>query len=90
MLFCLGWYEWRTRLQPIRTFGEITAYIKIQPAQQVPLYQKLTQKATKLRLLGMPYKEIAKSLNVSRTTVVRACKFKNRQQTKQGNNPEGG
>jgi len=43
------------RLQPIRTAAEITAHIKIQPAQQVPLYQKLTQKATKLRLLGMSY-----------------------------------
>jgi len=41
------------------------------------LYQKIAQKATELRLLGMSYLEIAKSLNISKNTAVKACKFKN-------------
>jgi len=68
--------SWRTRLQPIRTFGEITAHIKILPVHQPYLYQKLSQKATQLRLLGMSYEQIAKSLNINKRTAVRACKYK--------------
>ena len=67
--------SWRTRLQPIRTFGEITAHIKILPAHQPYLYQKLSQKATQLRLLGMTYQQIAKSLKVNKRTAIRACKY---------------
>jgi len=52
--------SWRTQLQPIRTVGEITAHIKILPARQPYLYQKLSQKATKLRLLGMSYGQCKK------------------------------
>jgi len=75
------------RLQPIRTAAEIVAHIKIQPVQQVPLYQKLTKKATKLRLLGMSYisrkdsyayEEIANSLNIGKGTVASTCKYKGR------------
>ena len=73
-----NWYHWRTRTQPIRTISEISAHIKILPARQIPLYQKLFIKAKQLKSLGMSYQEIAKSLNVSRTTIVRACKFKNK------------
>jgi len=62
-------------LQPIRTFGEITAHIKILPARKPYLYQKLSRKATQLRLLGMSYEQIAKSLNINRKTAVKACKF---------------
>jgi len=47
--------NWRTRLQPIQTAAEITAHIKILPIHQPYLYQKLSQKATQLRLLGMSY-----------------------------------
>jgi transposase len=50
------------------------------PARQPYLYQKSSQKATQLRLLGMSYKEIAKSLNIGKNTVIRACKYKNNQQ----------
>ena len=64
--------KWRTRLQPIRTAAEINAHIKILPAVRIPLYQKLAQKATELRLLGMTCEQIARSLNVSKTTVKRA------------------
>jgi hypothetical protein len=82
--------RWRTRLQPIRTVtegntepaecaSEITASIKILPVVQVPLYQKIAQKATKLHLLGMGYKDIAKSLNVSKTTVINAISWQNTQ-----------
>ncbi len=52
--------KWRTQLQPIRTIGEITAHIKIFPVHQPYLYQKLSRKATQLRLLGMSYEQIAK------------------------------
>jgi hypothetical protein len=51
----------RTRLQPIRTVAEITAHIKILPARQPYLYQKLSPKATPLRLLGMSPREIPKA-----------------------------
>jgi len=76
MLFCLGWYQWRTQLQPIRTSGEITAHIKILPVHQPYLYQKLSKKATELRLLGMTYEQIAKSLHINRKTVTKACRYK--------------
>jgi len=62
-------------LQPIRTAGEITARIKILPARQPYLYQKLSKKATQLRLLGMTYQQIAKSLEVNRKTATNACKY---------------
>jgi DNA invertase Pin-like site-specific DNA recombinase len=68
--------NWRTRLQPIRTAAEITAHIKILPVHQPYLYQKLSQKATQLRLLGMSYQQIAKSLNINKRTVMKACKYK--------------
>jgi len=73
MLFCLGWYYWRTRLQPIRTTAEITAHIKILPARQPYLYQKLSPKATQLRLLGMTYEQIAKSLSINRKTATKTA-----------------
>jgi len=65
-------------LQPIRTAAEITAHIKILPARQPYLYQKLSQKATQLGLLGMTYKQIAKSLNINRKTATKACKCEGR------------
>jgi len=49
-------------LQPIRTAAEITAHIKILPVRQPYLYQKLSKKATQLRLLGMSYQQIAEKL----------------------------
>jgi len=70
--------NWRTQLQPIRTFAEITAHIKILPAHQLYLYQKLSKKATQLRLLGMTYGEIATSLNINRKTATKACKYTRR------------
>ena len=73
-----NWLHWRTRSQPIRTFGEITAHIKILPVHQPYLYQKLSQKATQLRLLGMTYQQIAKSLNITKKTAIRACKHERR------------
>jgi len=71
--------SWRTRLQPIRTAAEITAHIKILPVRSPYLYQKLSQKATKLRLLGISYQQIAKSLNINKRTAIRACKYQGRQ-----------
>jgi DNA-binding CsgD family transcriptional regulator len=65
-------------LQPIRTSAEITAHIKILPAQQPYLYQKLSRKVTQLRLLGMSYAQIAKSLNINRKTATKACEYQGR------------
>ena len=70
--------NWRTQLQPIRTAAEITAHIKILPARQPYLYQKLSKKATQLRLLGMTYQQIAKSLNIHKKTAIKACKYEGR------------
>ena len=69
----MGWYGWRTRLQPIRTAAGITARIKILPVYQPYLYQKLSKKATQLRMLGMSYEEIAKNLGINRKTATKAC-----------------
>ncbi|GAG28623.1 unnamed protein product [marine sediment metagenome] len=63
-------------MQPIRTAAEIRAQIKIYPVRHTPLYQKLAQKTKELRLLGMSYQQIAKSLNVSKKTAINAYKFK--------------
>jgi len=68
----------RTQLQPIRTAAEMTAHIEILPVRQPYLYQKLSQKATQLCLLGMSYEQIAKSLNINKKTVVKACKYERR------------
>lgn len=62
-------------MQPIRTAAEITALIKICPIRHVYLYQKYSQKAKELRLLGMSYEQIAKNLNVSKKTAINACKY---------------
>jgi len=70
--------NWRTRLQLIRTASQITARIKILPARQPYLYQKLSQKSTQLRLLGMSYEQIAKSLNINKKTATKACKCEGR------------
>ena len=78
MLFCLGWYVWRTQLQPIRTAAEITGHIKILPARQPYLYQKLSKKASQLRLLGMTYGEITKNLHINRKTATKACEYQGR------------
>ena len=72
--------NWRTRLQPIRTSAEITAHIKILSLRPPYLYQKLSKKATQLRLLGMSYQQIAKSLSINKRTAIRACKYKGSQQ----------
>jgi hypothetical protein len=62
-------------LQPIRTAAEITAQIKINPVRRVYMYQKFSQKAKELRLLGMSYEQIAKSLNISKKTAINTCKY---------------
>ncbi len=62
-------------MQPILTTAEIKTQIKIYPVRLVYMYQKFSLKAKELRLLGMSYEQIAKSLNVSRKTVINACKY---------------
>ncbi len=73
-----NWLHWRTQLQSIRTFGEVSVHIKILPARQPYVYQKLSKKATQVRLLGMTYGEITESLHVNRKTATKACKHQGR------------
>ena len=70
-------------MQPIRTASEIQVKIIIQPLQRTPLYQKLSKKITELRMLGMPCKDITKSLNISKGTVTKAYKFHKTTQRKE-------
>ena len=63
-------------MHPIRTAAEITAQIKIYPVRRAYMYQKFSQRAKELRLLGMSYQEIAKSLDTSKKTVINAYKHK--------------
>jgi len=65
----------RARLQLIQTAAEISAHIKLLPANQILLYQKIAQKATELRLLGVPYSQIAKSLNMHEKTAGKTCGY---------------
>jgi len=62
-------------MQPIRTISEISVRIKILPIKHIPLYQKISLKAKQLHSLGMSNQQIAKSLNVGETTIIRACKY---------------
>jgi len=64
--------------KPIRTGAEIITRIKILPARQPYSYQKLSMKATQLRLFGMSYEQIAKNLNINRKTVTKACEYQGR------------
>jgi hypothetical protein len=57
--------KWWTRLQPIRTIGEITARIPIKSIQQTPLYQRIARKVSQLHSLGMSYKQIGQALSIS-------------------------
>jgi len=52
--------------------SEITATIKILPAGEPPLYLKHAQKVAELKLLGITYRQIAKSLGLGITTVKKA------------------
>jgi len=65
-------------LQPIRTLSEIQAKIIIQPLEQIPLYQKLAQKVKELHLLGMSYREIARTLNINKKTAIKAYEYKSK------------
>jgi DNA-binding NarL/FixJ family response regulator len=68
---------WQTRTQPIRTISEISAHINISPLIQIPLYQKLSLKAKQLHALGMSHDKIAKELDTSESTIIRACRYDN-------------
>ena len=64
--------QWWTRSQPIRNMAEIPAHIKILPVKHPHLYQKLSQKAMELHLLGMSYSKIGKILGIDPKTVKKA------------------
>ena len=61
-----------TRLKPIRTLSEITAYIKILPVKPQTQYEKLSKKVKQLKALGMNIEAIARKLKVSWLTAKRA------------------
>lgn len=65
-----------TPLRLVSSATEITAQIKICPVRRVYLYQKYSQKAKELRLLGTSYEQIAKFLNISKKTAINAYKYK--------------
>jgi len=67
-------------MQPIRTISEISAHINILPVIQIPLYQKLSINVKRLHVLGMSYEKIARELNTSESTVIRAFRFHNNKQ----------
>jgi len=62
-------------MQPIRTISEISAHINIIPVVQPPLYEKFSNKTKQFRALGMSYEKIARELNISESTVLRAIKY---------------
>jgi hypothetical protein len=68
-------------IKSIERAAEISAHIKILPVQYPHLYQKLAQKATELRLLGMSYTKIGKVLEVDMKTVKKACDYKNKERS---------
>jgi DNA invertase Pin-like site-specific DNA recombinase len=64
-------------MQPIRTISEISVHINIMPAVQIPIYKMLSNKVKRLRTLGMSFEKIARELNISESTVIRAHRFYN-------------
>ena len=62
-------------MQPIRTISEMPAHINILPVFQIPLYKKLSTRVRQLRILGMSYEKIARELDISESTVLRAIKY---------------
>jgi len=68
-------------MQKGRVSGTISAHIKIVLTRQPYLYQKLSIKTTQLRLLGMTYGKIAKSLNINRKTATKACEYQGREKS---------
>ena len=67
--------NWRTRYVPIRTFSEITTQIAIPVNKQPILYKIYALKAKQLRMLGMNYIAIARSLKISQETARKACHY---------------
>jgi hypothetical protein len=66
---------WWARMQPIRTFSEISLHIRIDPTNLPPLYQRISFKVKQLRALKMSFYEIADKLQAHVTTVLRAYYF---------------
>jgi DNA-binding CsgD family transcriptional regulator len=54
--------------------AEIQAHIKILPVKHPHLYQKLSQKAMELHLLGLSYAKIGKILGIDPKTVKKAIR----------------
>jgi predicted transcriptional regulator with HTH domain len=72
-----GLFIYWARMQPIRTFSEISLHIRIDPTNLPPLYQRISFKVKQLRALKMSFYEIAKKLKIHVTTALRAYYFNN-------------
>lgn len=66
---------WWTRLQRIRTEGEIPFELALVGFREPSVYQKIAEEALHLNHLGMNPNRIAVHLGVDRTTVSRAIRW---------------
>lgn len=66
--------DWRPLSQPIRTVGTIEVRIKITLIPVPPVCEQISQKAARLHLLGMSFRQTAQALGVSSPTAVRAAR----------------
>lgn len=60
---------------PIRTASEMDARIVIPPLMQVPVHRRIARKVAELRHLDMTFAAIAKTLSVSKQTVIIAFRY---------------
>ncbi|PIS03101.1 MAG: hypothetical protein COT85_03490 [Chlamydiae bacterium CG10_big_fil_rev_8_21_14_0_10_42_34] len=65
--FRLGLF--RTRSSPIRTSALLPVQIKIPCNEDIPVYQRISQKIKELKALGLTNQEIADSMKIGRKTV---------------------
>ncbi|MFC1546366.1 hypothetical protein ACFL4O_01445 [bacterium] len=61
-------------MQPIQTTAEIRSKIIIPVNSRECVYKDIANKVKQLKLLGMPYHEIAEALNISKTTIIKSLK----------------
>ncbi|MBX7065619.1 MAG: hypothetical protein K1X28_00170 [Parachlamydiales bacterium] len=65
----------RTREGPIRTASLLPCQIKIPFSEDVPVYQKLSQKIKELKALGMTNEEIGNKLQTTRKTIRKGLNY---------------
>lgn len=65
-------FEWWTRTQRIRTQAEVSFEVVLRDEAAAPLYQRIAGKARHLHQLGLGPSAIARRLNTTDKTVVKA------------------